>query len=276
MTNYSSSRALIFGAGLAMVIGAATPALAQRNRGDDHDRRNDRRPVVVARQAPVYVSRQVITPRIVASRPFYAPPVYRSISPVVVVGRPATRIINPRVVIGAAPVRFYSPYYQFRPRVRIGSGFSIGFPVAYSSGYYYNPYYSSGYSSPYPVYPTYPAYSYPDPGVSYPTYSYPPQAYPQSPYASPYAQPAPGSVTVQPGQANTGGASFEVTPNTAEVLVDGMSMGPASQFNPVSAPLGLTPGHHHFEIRAPGYRTIAFDSDIVAGQVIPFQGTMER
>jgi hypothetical protein len=271
MTNYSYPRTLILGAGLVMVIGAASPALAQRHRGDDRDRR----PIVVARQAPpVFSSRQIITPRVVASGPFYAPRVYRSVSPVVVVGRPAApRIISPRASFGAPPLRFYRPYYEFRPRVHVGSGFSIGFPVAYSSGYYYNPYYSSAYGSPYPAYPV---YGYPAPGVSYPTYPYPPQAYPQSPYASPYALPAPGSVVVQPGQTNTGGASFEVTPNTAEVLVDGISMGPASQFNRMTAPLGLTPGQHHFEILAPGYRTIAVDADIVAGQVTPFQGTMER
>ena len=30
------------------------------------------------------------------------------------------------------------------------------------------------------------------------------------------------------------------------------------------------------EIRTPGYQTMSFDVDIVAGEVTPFQGTMER
>jgi hypothetical protein len=44
----------------------------------------------------------------------------------------------------------------------------------------------------------------------------------------------------------------------------------------MSAPLGLAPGHHHFEMRAPGYQTLTFDADIITGQVTPFQGTLER
>ena len=40
--------------------------------------------------------------------------------------------------------------------------------------------------------------------------------------------------------------------------------------------MGLPAGHHHVEIRANGYQTMSFDVDIVAGQVIPYQGTMER
>jgi len=29
-------------------------------------------------------------------------------------------------------------------------------------------------------------------------------------------------------------------------------------------------------VRAPGYHTLSFDVDIVAGQVIPYQGTLEQ
>jgi hypothetical protein len=81
---------------------------------------------------------------------------------------------------------------------------------------------------------------------------------------------------VQPGQTNTGGLSFEVTPNTAQVFVDGNLVGTTGQFTPTSQPLGLTAGHHRVEIRAPGYRTMTFEPDVVAGQVIPYQGSMER
>jgi hypothetical protein len=81
---------------------------------------------------------------------------------------------------------------------------------------------------------------------------------------------------VQPGQANTGGLSFEVTPSTAQIFVDGSYVGTTGQFTPSSQPLGLTAGHHRVEIRAPGYRTMTFEPDVVAGQVIPYQGTMER
>ena len=73
-----------------------------------------------------------------------------------------------------------------------------------------------------------------------------------------------------------GGVSFEITPSTAEVFIDGSYVGTVGEFTPTTQPLGLTPGRHQMEIRAPGYRTMNFDVDIVAGQVIPYQGTMER
>jgi hypothetical protein len=40
--------------------------------------------------------------------------------------------------------------------------------------------------------------------------------------------------------------------------------------------LTLTAGRHHVEIRAAGYQTMTFETDVTAGQVIPYQGTMQR
>jgi hypothetical protein len=196
----------------------------------------------------------------------------------VVVGRSAPRILGPRV-FGVAPGRFYRPYYTFRPRLSLGFGLWVGFPIAYPYYYgYYDPYYSPyGYPGQYPPYPyrpypySYP-YPYPYPSTSYPTY--PTSTYPQ------YSQypPAPGSVAVQPGQsqANTGGVSFEITPSTAQVFIDGSYVGTVGEFTPTTQPIGLTPGRHRIEIRARGYRTMELDADIVAGQVIPYQGVLER
>ncbi len=190
----------------------------------------------------------------------------------VVVGRSAPRGIGPRVIV--APVRFYRPYYAFRPRLSLGFGLWAGFPIAYPYSYgYYDPYYYPySYPNPYP-YP-YPAYPYP--ASPYPSTGYPATAYPANP-SSTYPQ-APGSIGVQPGQSqnNLGGVSFEITPSTAEVFIDGSYVGTVGEFTPTTQPLGLTPGRHQMEIRAPGYRTMNFDVDIVAGQVIPYQGTMER
>jgi hypothetical protein len=86
------------------------------------------------------------------------------------------------------------------------------------------------------------------------------------------------TVGVQRGQsqASTGGLSFEITPGTAEVFLDGSYVGTVGQFTPTTQPLGVTPGRHRIEIRAQGYRTLDFDVDIVAGQVIPYRGVMER
>jgi hypothetical protein len=151
----------------------------------------------------------------------------------------------------------------FRPRVSLGFGLWVGFPIAYPAylGYYY-PYYAP---YPYPVYAPYPYPAYPEYPATYPPPAYPPAVYPS------------GSVGVQPGvQTNTGGVSFEITPATAEVWVDGAYVGTVGQFTPTSQPLGLTPGRHHIEIRAPGYQTMVLDADIVPGQVIPYQGAMQR
>jgi hypothetical protein len=198
----------------------------------------------------------------------------------VVVGRGVSRVIAPRVVgshVGYAPYHFYRPYYAFRPRVSLGFGLWVGFPVAYPYAYgYYNPYYYP-YSYPYPA--PYPAYGYPYPS-SYPAYppaTYP-GGYPSSTYPQPaYPPPTTGSVGVQPGQsANMGGVSFEITPSTAEVFIDGEYIGTVGDFTPRSQPLGLTPGRHRIEIRAEGYQAMNIQADIVAGQVIPYQGALQR
>jgi hypothetical protein len=44
----------------------------------------------------------------------------------------------------------------------------------------------------------------------------------------------------------------------------------------MTQPLGLEAGSHHIELSAPGYQLLSFDVDIVAGEVIPYQGTLER
>jgi hypothetical protein len=191
----------------------------------------------------------------------------------------------PRGVVGSrafssrfatvAPVRFFRPYYAFRPRLSLGFGLWAGYPFAYPYAYYDPYYYPYGYEYPSP----YPSYGYNYPAPSYPGYpqtsGYPPQAsnYPPSPN---YPSSAPGSVGVQQGQASTGGLSFEITPGTAQVFVDGSYVGTVGQFTPTTQPLGLAAGRHRVEIRASGYRTMTFEPDIVAGQVIPYQGAMEQ
>jgi hypothetical protein len=227
----------------------------------------------------------------------------------VVVGRAAPRgevRVAPRVYSGpravrVAPMRFYQPYYTFRPRLSLGFGLRLGYPVRYTSyygyydpfyypyyGYYpYNPYayaypYPYSYPSTYPAYPS-PTYSSPAyPSPAYPSPAYPPGGYPPSAYPPPSTQPAypqsgyPPQGSISPSQPNTGGMSFEIQPSNAQVYVDGQYVGTVGQFSPTSQPLGLTAGRHHIQITAPGYRTMDFDADIVAGDVLPYQGTLER
>jgi hypothetical protein len=193
-------------------------------------------------------------------------------------GRVATGGIGPRGFVGSGFYRsyyrsYYRPYYAFRPRFSLGFGLWAGYPIGY-------PYYYGYYGYGYPYYPYY-AYGYPYP---YPApYAYSPNGYPAdgSPTASrSYGypeQPATGSVGVQPGQqAVSGGVSFEITPSTAAVFVDGTYVGTVANFGPTSQPLGLTTGRHRIEIRAPGHRTMAFDADVTPGQVIPYQGTLQE
>jgi hypothetical protein len=74
---------------------------------------------------------------------------------------------------------------------------------------------------------------------------------------------------------NSGGVSFDISPKNATVYVDGAYVGVAESFSPTSRPLILTPGQHHLEVRLSGYQTMAVEVNVQAGQVIPYQGTMQ-
>ena len=261
----------------------------------------------------VFAPRGGIAPRVgpsrMISRPGFAAPRFAATRVVgprsVVVGRPAAfaargfgprgfgprgfvpRIVGPRVIV--SPYRFARPFYAFRPRFSIGFGLWAGFPVSY-------PYYYGGYPYPYPypygayAYPyPYPPYAYGAPSYGYPasTYGYPPSAYgypPSSGYPAeqyppqgqyPQAQyPPSGSVNAQPGR-DAGGVSFEISPSTARVIVDGTDVGTVAEFAPTTMPLTLVPGRHHIELRAAGYQTMSFDAEILPGQVIPYRGDMQ-
>lgn len=191
-----------------------------------------------------------------------------------------------------APIRYYSPYYAFRPRFSIGFGLWVGYPVAFSSSFYYGyPYYYDPYYAPYPYYrspypyypPPPPAYGYPSPYSmnTYPSYGYPTQAYPSQPYQPQTAypeqtasQPQQSTAAAEPGTA-AGGISFDINPSTAAVIIDGTYVGRVSDLGPTTQPMGLKPGRHRVEIRAAGYETMTFEADIVAGQVLPYKGDMQ-
>ena len=136
---------------------------------------------------------------------------------------------------------YYRPYYTFLPRVSLGFGLWIGYPVRYPTYFY-----------PYPSYP----YVYPN------TSPYPVASYPV---------PATG-----PSVGAAGGLSFEINPPEAGVYVDGQYIGMVGQFTPNQPPLSLAPGRHHVEIREPGFEIVAFDVDILPGQVIPYRGDLQR
>ena len=181
--------------------------------------------------------------------------------------------------IYGSPYRYSHPYYAFRPRTTIGVGFYAGFAVPFPSVAYGSvyPYYGGayGYPAPYPVpYPVpYPA---PYPSAGYPSSSGPPSGYPAT--GNPGQVPPPGGITLVPGTTapgSFGGVSIEVTPGDAEVWVDVGYAGRADDFGPQARPLTLATGVHRIELRAQGYQPLAFDVNVAAGYVVPFQGVLQ-
>ena len=188
-----------------------------------------------------------------------------------------SRVIVASRVVHVAPYCFAWPYYVFRLRVSFGFGLFVGYPVRYP--YYYG--YPYAYPYPYPAYAYPPApYAYPPPPASvyppppagsYPSNGYPANGYPSNGYPT---SGAPNSVNVQPG-SNDGGVSFEITPNDADVYVDGANVGRVSDFGPMSAPLTMMPGRHRIELRRSGYQDLVIDADVHVGEVVPYEGAMQ-
>ena len=115
------------------------------------------------------------------------------------------------------------PYYAFSPDVALGFGLYAGYPVSY-------PYWA--FPSPY-------VYGYPSPSA--PGYSYPGASADPGAYAPGTANPPPNAVTASgsgvaqqgqaPAQGQYGGLSFQVTPTTAQVSVDGVYMAPSGNLS---------------------------------------------
>ena len=145
-------------------------------------------------------------------------------------------------------MHFVRPYYAFHRNVSIGFGLWAGYPFAYPYAFH-NPYYGS-------YYPYYSNNLSPSGSMSADVYA--------------------SRSDVVRDQTNMGGVSFEITPNDAELFVDNVYVGTVGEFTSTTQPLGVAAGHHHVEIRAAGYQTISFDVDIIAGQVLPYQGSLER
>jgi hypothetical protein len=193
----------------------------------------------------------------------------------------------------------HGPYYAFHPRVSVSFGFYAGYPVPYPYGYYGAPYY------PYPYYGYYPAPAY---GYGYYPAPYYARPYGPYPYRAPYARPyyrgphpaphgrisssdysptpaapaygarttAPANVQARPAPREIAGLSFNVTPPAAAVFVDNVYVGEAKTFSATQPPLNVSAGRHAVELRADGYQATSFQIDAVAGQVLPFQGTLRQ
>ncbi len=162
--------------------------------------------------------------------------------------RPRTEVVVPRRderVIVRPPVHVYQA-----PRYR-----SYGYAPVYRP-YVFRPRFRVGFG----IFVGYP--------VPY-TYSYP---YPIPVYG--YGAPA-GPVVVSPTQSIYGGVALEITPNDAEVYVDGAYAGIVRDFDGTRQPLTLAAGTHRIEVRLNGYEPTTFDVTVQPGQVIPYQGDLQ-
>ena len=156
--------------------------------------------------------------------------------------------IRPRVDPRVYSPRFYSPrvyaprvyaprYYGYRPYVfRPRTRLSFGIFLGYGVPY--------AYTYPYPV----PVYGYGAPSAP---------------------------VYITPSSTLYGGITLEITPTDADVIVDGQYIGQVRDFDGMSAPLNLTAGRHRVELQAPGYAPLAFDVDVVPGQLVPYRGDLQ-
>ena len=151
----------------------------------------------------------------------------------------------------------------FRPRSNVGFGMVVGYPVIYPYAYPYDPF------SPTPGYPPYSA-APPAPN----TYSNV-DSLPAASSVVTSASSLPAVISCE-ASAPCGAVSFDISPSTAQVYVDGVFAGLVEDFDGASEPLLLAPGTHYVEIRLAGFRTATFDVTITPGEVTPYQGTLER
>jgi hypothetical protein len=202
-------------------------------------------------------------PRLVDQRPSFGVP--RPVDPAFI-SRPHQR---PQIVVSSPRplVRHHRRHrVDFKPRFKVGSGIVVGYPVLYPYAYPYDPF-----SPSYPVTPPSPnTYSNaPSPN----TYSNV-DSLPNSGNVSAVSR-LPAAITCE-AAAPCGGISFDISPASAQVYVDGVFAGIVEDFDASSEPLVLAPGNHYVEIRRPGYRTVSFDVTIAPGEITPYQGTLER
>jgi PEGA domain-containing protein len=95
------------------------------------------------------------------------------------------------------------------------------------------------------------------------TYPYPyPYGYPPTPWRV-YAD------------WETASVRLDVSPNEAQVYVDRFYAGVVDDFDGIFQRLTLRPGPHLIEIRKDGYRTLAVELNLYAGQSVTYRRTME-
>jgi hypothetical protein len=174
------------------------------------------------------------------------------------IARPQSMVTSPR---HSNRSRGRNRFYTFRPRHNVGYAVVVGYPILYPYAYPFDPF------SVTPLVP----YTQAPPAPN--TYSNVDSLSISRTITS--ASPVPASIACE-ASAPCGGISFDITPERAQVFVDGVFAGDVDDFAATSAPLLLAPGGHYVEIQLAGYRTASFDVTVVAGEVTPYEGTLER
>jgi hypothetical protein len=158
-------------------------------------------------------------------------------------GRPVLGTAVPRSVAPAPTTVAPLVFSPFRVWPYYGGGLGL-----WGLWPYYDPF-MSGYGYP-------GLYSYGLPG-SYPSYS----AYGDAPY--PFDP-----------QGPTGRLRLKIEPAEGEVYVDGYYAGIVDDFDGRFQHLDMSPGTHHVEVRAPGYRPLQFDIIIQQRRTVVYRGVL--
>jgi hypothetical protein len=73
----------------------------------------------------------------------------------------------------------------------------------------------------------------------------------------------------------TGGLRLKITPNTAEVFVDGFYVGVVDDFDGHFQHLTLSAGPHRIDVRAPGYNALGLDVSIQSHHTTEYRDTLQ-
>ena len=115
------------------------------------------------------------------------------------------------------------------------------------------------------------------PGVIYvlPSYGFFPYTY--SGVTEAYVTPPPPAQFVSPAEPPPAPAGFlrlEVEPRELlQIFVDGVYIGSPAD---LGDEIALAPGIRRIELRAPGYRTLTFDTEILDERLVTYRGSLER
>ncbi|MDQ3069369.1 MAG: hypothetical protein M3R55_06535 [Acidobacteriota bacterium] len=139
----------------------------------------------------------------------------------------------------------------------------------YYGGYYgYNGYYGSRYGYGYGYLPIYTGFGY----FYYDPYWGGYDSY----YSRGYYGAGSGYQKRDDRDYDIGSLRLKVDPAQGEVFVDGLYRGMVDEFDGVFQRLKLEAGAHRVEIRAPGFRTLAFDVLVTPGETTTYRGNLRR